>query len=89
MISRRKFLKGSGVLVVGFSTAGMQSIEVLARAAQGNPVRDYPKFPLDAVDSFVEIHGDGTVLVKIGKINNGQGTSAIRPHEGQVARSWV
>ena len=54
MISRRKFLKGSGILVVGFSTAGMQSIEVLARAAQGNPVRDYPKFPLDAVDSFVE-----------------------------------
>ena len=26
------------------------------------------------MDSFLEIHGNGTVLVKIGKINNGQGT---------------
>jgi CO/xanthine dehydrogenase Mo-binding subunit len=73
-LSRRNFLKDSGVLIVGFSTAGMLPIELLARAAQGNPVRDYPKFPLDSVDSFVEIHGDGSVLVKIGKINNGQGT---------------
>src|SRR5690349_1712593 len=73
-LNRRNFLKGSGVLIVGFSTAGMLPIEVLARAAQGNPVRDYPKFPLDSVDSFVEIHGDGNVLIKIGKINNGQGT---------------
>ena len=74
ILSRRNFLKGSGVLIVGFSTAGMLPVEVLARAAQGNPVRDYPKFPLDSVDSFVEIHGDGSVLIKIGKINNGQGT---------------
>jgi len=73
-LSRRRFLQGTGVLVVGFSTAGMLPVEVLARAAQGNSVRDYPKFPLDAVDSFVEIHADGTVRIKSGKINNGQGT---------------
>src|ERR1051325_5970464 len=73
-LSRRRFLKETGVLVVAFSTAGMLPVEVMARAAQGNPVRDYPKFPLDGVDSFVEIHGDGKVLIKIGKINNGQGT---------------
>src|SRR4051812_49299236 len=69
-VTRRNFLKGTGLLVVGFSTTGMLPIEVLARAAQGNPVRDYPKFPLDAVDSFIEVHGDGSILVKIGKINN-------------------
>ena len=37
-------------------------------------LRIIPTFDLKAVDSFIEIHGDGTVLVKIGKINNGQGT---------------
>jgi CO/xanthine dehydrogenase Mo-binding subunit len=34
----------------------------------------YPEFDLAAVDSFLEVHADGFVLIKIGKINNGQGT---------------
>lgn len=72
--SRRQFIQGTGVLVVGFSTALIAPWEALARAAQGVVVPDYPKYELTAVDSFVEIHGDGTVLIKIGKINNGQGT---------------
>jgi nicotinate dehydrogenase subunit B len=72
--TRRQFLQGTGVLVVGFSSAGIAPWEAIARAAQGVVVPDYPKFDLNAVDSFLEIHGDGTVLVKIGKINNGQGT---------------
>ena len=71
--TRRQFLKGSGVLVVGFSTAAIAPWEKLAAAAQGVAVADYPEFDLAAVDSFLEVHA-GFVLIKIGKINNGQGT---------------
>lgn len=73
-LSRRQFLKYSGVMVVGFSTAPSFAERAYALAAQGQPIPDYPTFELTAVDSFIEIHGDGTALVKIGKINNGQGT---------------
>lgn len=72
--SRRQFIQGAGVLVVGFSCPWVAPWDALAQAAQGVVVPDYPKYELTAVDSFVEIHGDGTVLIKIGKINNGQGT---------------
>jgi nicotinate dehydrogenase subunit B len=73
-VSRRQFLKRTGVLIVGFSTAPSFLERTFALAAQGLPIPDYPTYELNAVDSFIEIHGDGTVLVKIGKINNGQGT---------------
>ena len=72
-LSRRRFVQGVGVLVVGFSTR-LPTLDGLARAAQVGIVPDYPTFDLKAVDSFIEIHGDGNVLIKIGKINNGQGT---------------
>ena len=72
-LSRRQFVQGLGMLVVGFSTR-IPTLDALARAAQLGIVPDYPTFDLKAVDSFIEIHGDGNVLIKIGKINNGQGT---------------
>ena len=71
--SRRRFVQGVGVLVVGFSTR-LPYLDALARAAQTGITPDYPTFDLKAVDSFIEIHGDGKVLIKIGKVNNGQGT---------------
>ena len=53
----------------------MAGLSALVKAAQEKSVApDYPTFDLKSVDSFVEIHGDGNVLVKIGKVNNGQGT---------------
>jgi len=73
-VSRRQFLKHTGVMIVGFSTAPSFAERAFALAAQGQPIPDYPTYELNAVDSFIEIHGDGRVLVKIGKINNGQGT---------------
>jgi len=73
VFSRRHFVKGVGVLVVGFSTR-MPGLNALARAAQESLAPEYPTFDLKAVDSFIEIHGDGKVLIKIGKVNNGQGT---------------
>ena len=74
MFGRRHFVQGVGVLAVGFSTR-MQGLSALLRAAQEKGLApDYPTFDLKSVDSFVEIHGDGAVLIKIGKVNNGQGT---------------
>ena len=74
-VSRRQFLQGTGMLVVGFSIAPVLSELASARAAQGRiVVPDYPTYDINSVDSFLEIHANGTVLVKIGKINNGQGT---------------
>ena len=71
---RRRFVKGVGVLAVGFSTR-MPGLSALLRAAQEKGLApDYPTFDLKSVDSFVEIHGDGAVVIKIGKVNNGQGT---------------
>src|SRR5262250_3734551 len=66
--TRRQFLKASGVLVVGFSTAAIAPWEKLAAAAQGVTFGDYPEFDLAAVDSFLEVHADGYALIKIGKI---------------------
>lgn len=74
MSTRREFFQSVGVLVVGFSAAPVAVAEAFARPAQGNIIPDYPKYDLNAVDSFIEVHGDGKVLVKIGKTNNGQGT---------------
>ena len=74
MSTRREFLQNVGVLVVGFSAAPEVAAEALASAAQGYVIPDYPKYDLNAVDSFIEVHGDGKILVKIGKTNNGQGT---------------
>ena len=73
-VSRRQFLQGTGVLVVAFSVAPIFLEVAAARAAQGRIAPDYPTYDLNAVDSYLEIHGNGTILVKIGKINNGQGT---------------
>jgi nicotinate dehydrogenase subunit B len=73
-ISRRQFLKTTGVLIVGFSADHAFALQTAARAAQGSVVPDYPTYDLNAVDSFIEVHGNGAVIIKIGKINNGQGT---------------
>ena len=70
--SRRQFMKTAGILIVGFSTRA-QRLGAFTRGVE-DITPDYPTFDLKAVDSFIEIHADGTVVVKIGKINNGQGT---------------
>ncbi len=61
-LSRRKFLHGTGVLVVAFTVAPMFEDLAAARVADGRTVPDYPTYDLNAVDSFLEIHGNGTVL---------------------------
>src|SRR5438128_3961902 len=73
-LPRRQFFQGTGALIVGFSATGMGAVEAFSGAAQGTVVPDYPTIDLTAVDSFIEVHSDGKVLVNIGKTNNGQGT---------------
>src|SRR5262245_47952034 len=73
-LNRRQFFQGTGALIVGFSATGMSAVETFAGEPQGKVIPDYPAYDLTAVDSFIEVHSDGKVLVNVGKINNGQGT---------------
>ena len=68
--TRREFLTGTGVLLVGFNL-GCPRTAVGQAAAK--PVA------LDQVDSFLSIAGDGTVTVFTGKVDLGTGTrTALR-----------
>jgi len=74
-ISRRTFVKGSGSLVVGFSLAGALSSEALAKGAKTGKAAatSWPKPNVNAVDSFLEIRGDNSIIAKVGKGTGGMG----------------
>jgi nicotinate dehydrogenase subunit B len=64
--TRRTFVKGTGAVVVGFSLAG--GVPAVASAKTGKAaVGVWPKPPVDQVDSFLEILGDGKIVAKVGK----------------------
>ncbi len=72
--SRRSFVKGGGMMVVGFSLAGAVSagkaegaINPWASPGPGNP---------NAVDSFLAIHADNTASLRSGRIELGQGATS-------------
>jgi len=65
-LTRRALLE-AGALVVGFGFAPVAS-------AQAQRAADAPRaLPLDQVDSFLAIRGDGTVVVRSGKVDLGTG----------------
>jgi CO/xanthine dehydrogenase Mo-binding subunit len=65
-LTRRTLLE-AGALVVGFALAP-------AAAAQAQRAAAVPRdLPLDQVDSFLAIRGDGTVVVHSGKVDLGTG----------------
>ncbi len=70
--SRRRFIEGTGSIVVGFSLAGALAGEA---AAKGTDVVTgvWPKPSTTAVDSFLEIKSDNTVVAKFGKGTGAQG----------------
>ncbi|CAB4701703.1 MAG: molybdopterin-dependent oxidoreductase [Actinobacteria bacterium] len=70
--SRRRFIEGTGSIVVGFSLAGAVAGEA---AAKGADVAQnvWPKPSVTAVDSFLEIKSDNTVVAKFGKGTGAQG----------------
>jgi CO/xanthine dehydrogenase Mo-binding subunit len=71
--SRRSFLKGSGALIVGFSIAGPAAI---AQVQGGGPAAGSP--PLNQLDSWLAIEGDGSVTAYSGKEELGQGISVAQ-----------
>jgi CO/xanthine dehydrogenase Mo-binding subunit len=70
ILSRRDLLKTGGVLVVGFSLAG---VPVRAAPAAGGQVAGPPD--PNTVDSWLAIHGDNTATVYLGKCELGQGNT--------------
>jgi CO/xanthine dehydrogenase Mo-binding subunit len=80
-ISRRNFLKGSGLLVVSVGASAMASAyplgpEAAAMAQGGGP---YPDPDFRQLDSWIVIHQDSTATFYVGKTDCGQGTgTALR-----------
>ena len=67
-LTRRTLLE-AGALVVGFCFAPVGPARAQATGA-GGAARG---LPLDAVDSFIAIRSDGTVVVRSGKVDLGTG----------------
>jgi nicotinate dehydrogenase subunit B len=75
-LSRRKFLQGSGMLVVSFSAAALAHAsplggEAAAMAQAGGP---YPDPDFKQLDSWIVVHEDSTATFYVGKTDCGQGT---------------
>src|SRR4051812_36451294 len=66
-LSRRGFVKTGGALMVGFSLVKADGFQTSA-AGSGNTIN--PALP----ESWIEIHADNTVLIRVGKPDFGQGT---------------
>ena len=69
-LSRREFLKSSGVLVVGFSFGGSRLLEA-STATGAAPVAP----PAAQLDSWLAISADGSITVYCGKVELGTGVS--------------
>jgi nicotinate dehydrogenase subunit B len=71
--SRRTFLKGGGVLIVGCSAMGA-GLAGKAQAAD-SPFASNGSPDLGQVDTFVAIHADNTATIKTGRVELGQGST--------------
>ena len=83
-ISRRSFLKSSGMLVVSVSAAKLADANPLslvagADAAAMQAAGPYPDPNFKQLDSWIVIHEDSTATFYVGKTDGGQGTgTALR-----------
>ena len=75
-ISRRTFLKGSGLLVVSVSAAAVADGNPLSpgAAATAQAAGPYPDPDFRQLDSWIVIHEDSTATFFVGKTDCGQGT---------------
>src|SRR5438132_780655 len=69
-LTRRAFVKTGGALFIGLSLAGRTLWERTAEAASGNNSLD-----ATLASSWFEIHADGTILIRTGKVDFGQTTA--------------
>src|SRR2546430_15358455 len=67
-LSRRGFVKTGGARMVGFSMVKADDFQKAGAAGSGNTLN--PALP----ESWIEIHADNTVLIRVGKPDFGQGT---------------
>jgi CO/xanthine dehydrogenase Mo-binding subunit len=72
--SRRTLLKGGGALFVGFSILGAGAAGK-ASAAGLPDFASYGPFDPSSVDSWLVVHPDNTVSVKLTRVDLGQGTT--------------
>lgn len=75
-ISRRDFLRGTGVLLVGFRVGGGVASEGAGPqqgASSGLAAAMQPDLPIGEVDSYLAIGRDGTVTITTGRIDMGTG----------------
>ncbi len=70
-LSRRQFIKTSGVLVVGFSLVGPE----LLKGDAAKPAVLKNSLDPTSLSSWIEIHADNTVLIRTGKSDFGQGST--------------
>lgn len=74
-VSRRDFLKGSGALVVSFSTAPLSSPLAFAQG----PFDTHPSHvDPSKLDSWIAVATDGTVTAHTGKVDLGQGMFTVQ-----------
>jgi CO/xanthine dehydrogenase Mo-binding subunit len=71
--SRKSFVKGGGAMIVGFSAVGA-GLGAKAAKAAGDPYESGGPFDQISVDSWLTVHADNTVSLKMGKVEMGQGT---------------
>src|SRR5439155_5980577 len=71
-ICRRNFIKGSGLLVVGFSAAAAAG--PLATDASAQTAGPYPDPNFRQLDSWIVVHENNTATFYVGKTDCGQGT---------------
>jgi nicotinate dehydrogenase subunit B len=67
-LSRRGFVKTGGALMAGFGLVKADGMQKTGAAVSGNTLN--PALP----ESWIEIHADNTVLIRVGKPDFGQGT---------------
>jgi CO/xanthine dehydrogenase Mo-binding subunit len=75
-MSRRSFIRGAGLLVVGFSAAGVSQFggSPDATAAPQRSAGPYPDPDFRQLDSWIAVHEDSTATFYVGKTDCGQGT---------------
>jgi nicotinate dehydrogenase subunit B len=67
-LSRRSFVRTGGALLAGFGLARADGMEKTAAAVSGNTLNPA------LAQSWIEIHADNTILVRVGKPDFGTGT---------------
>jgi nicotinate dehydrogenase subunit B len=67
-LSRRGFVKAGGALLVGFGVANASGVQNVGVAESGNTLN------AGLPQSWIEIHADNTILIRVGKPDFGQST---------------